>query len=116
MCKADKHRRRESREAVLACLCYACTSVSLSLANKYLFSDASFDFPFSVRCATLCERAQPCGRPGPGVSPAREAREALDRSRLVTSTRSIRRDLDPLRRRTHPSPSLPTLAEPRADI
>lgn len=34
--------------ALLACLCYATTSVLLSLTNKALFSAHSFDFPFSV--------------------------------------------------------------------
>lgn len=43
---ADAPRIRAN--AISACVCYAVCSVLLSLTNKAIFSDAAFDFPFSV--------------------------------------------------------------------
>ena len=36
------------REPYYACVCYATSSVSLSLANKAVFSRHDFDFPLAV--------------------------------------------------------------------
>ena len=38
----------ENRESVLACVCYALSSIALSLTNKGVFSIRAFDYPSSV--------------------------------------------------------------------
>ena len=38
----------QRKEALVSCYCYALSSIAISLVNKAMFSDRSFDFPLSI--------------------------------------------------------------------